>query len=354
MRLADADSLVELASGVDAFYLSGVGSLPALLVEDLEKARSEARETGSDSSFHVGEQRFSVPGRGLLKYPYRLDHPRGVIALTTSTALPTVRVQPRASFLHAVGAEPAIQWFRETVESFVGCVEWKASRVDLFMDSQGWDLRSEDRSRFVCRAQKRVTYEDEDIWRTLMFGTRKSGVLARIYDKSEESATKGTDWWPARWGESYVPDKRVVRVEFQVQRELLRQTSLDTPDDVMNRLPELWAYLTDRWLTYRSPTEDATRSRWPLSPEWRQVQAATLRGEAIGLDRVYAGETAGSVRRLLPALRGYLSSAGALLGATTLDETLHRVGRHLLLDEEESGIPFSARLSEKRLTLGLA
>jgi hypothetical protein len=353
MGLGQALELTELASGVDAFYLSGMGTLPVLLAADLARARSAARESAAETPFDVAGEPFLVPGGGLLKYPYRLNHARGVIAFTESASLPTVRIQPRASFLHGVGTAAALQWFTELVGMLLGRVEWKTSRVDLFMDSHGWDLTSDDRARFVCRAQSRVTFEDEDTWRGLRFGTSKSGVLARIYDKSEESRLKGTDWWPDRWGERYVPGERVLRVEFQVNRELLRQTQLDGPDDVLAELPRLWAYLTDRWLTFRSETEDATRSRWPLAPEWQQVQRATLRGGAVGLDRVYAGEAAGSVRRLLPALRGYLASAGALLGATTLDETLHRVGRRLQLDEQASGIAFSSRLAEKHVQLGL-
>ena len=59
------------------------------------------------------------------------------------------------------------------------------------------------------------------------------------------------------------------------------------------------------------------------------------------------------MRRLLPQLRGYLSSAGAILGAETLEETLHRVGRRLEFDERETGRSFAGLLCEKRLAMGL-
>src|SRR5207253_1770575 len=108
---------------------------------------------------------------------------------------------------------------------------------DLFMDSHGWGIESADRSNFVCRAKQRVVYEDEDTLRTLVFGTRKAGVMARIYDKSEESRKKGTDWWPAVWGDAYLPGERVVRVEFQVARTVLRQSQIDTPTDALDRVP---------------------------------------------------------------------------------------------------------------------
>jgi len=352
MRLDAAPQLVELASGVDSFYVSGRGVLPEVLVSDLQEAQDRARETRAKSRFAVGSDTFWVAGGGLNRHAFRVEHDRGVIGLTTSPALPTVVIQPNASFIHAVGIEAAMAWFMDLIELLLGRVTWKASRVDLFMDSQGWELCSEDRASFVCRAQQRVTYEDESTLRTLMFGSAKSGVMARIYDKSEESWKKGTDWWPMIWGESYLPTDRVIRVEFQVGRPVLRQSGIDTPADALTRMPELWGYLTDRWLTQRTPSPDQTRARWPIGPEWQQIQAASLRGGAAGLSRVSDGARAGSLRRLLPQLRGYLASTGAVLGAESLEDALYRVGRHLALDELESGIPFSTRLAEKRLAMG--
>lgn len=354
MRLA-TDRLTELASGVDAFYLSGVAALPELLVNDLTAARDEAREARVGIAFPMGEAIFQFQSGGLQRYAFRLEHPHGVIGLTASRSLPAVRVQPRASFIHAVGVKESLAWFTGLLETALGHVAWKASRVDLFMDSHGWDLAAQDRGRFVCRAGQLVTYEAQDALTGLRFGAGKSGaVMARIYDKTEEMRLKGTDWWPAKWGERYIPGERVLRVEFQVSRPLMREMGVSTPAQVLGQLPGIWGYLTDDWLTFRDVTDDATRSRWPVADEWRDVRNATLRDDALGLERVHAGEVAGSLRRILPGMRGYIASAGALLGARSLEETVGRVGRLLAEDEDRSGITFTSRLRDKRLSLGLA
>jgi hypothetical protein len=241
-------------------------------------------------------------------------------------------------------------WFVDLLEAALGAVEWKASRVDLFVDTQGWSLGSEDRGRFVCRAKKLVTHEDGESLTGFQFGSRKSGALtARIYDKTVEVADKGSDWWFAKWGDSFQPGERVLRVEFEVNRPALKEMKLDAPSAVLESAPAIWGYVTDDWLTYRTPAADGTRSRWPVAPEWRDIQRASLRGGALGLDRVQAGVAQGSLRNMLPALRGYLVSAGAHLGVSTLEETLHRVGRVLSLDEQRTGIPFSDRIAERRL-----
>jgi hypothetical protein len=352
----EPNELIELASGVDSFYVSGSCALPSALIEDLTAHRNEARESGSPVPIAFGSEVFQVNPRGLLRYGFRLDHSHGVVGVTTSSSLPALRVQPRAGFIHGVGVEAALAWFAEILEMVVGGpVAWAASRVDLFHDSHGWSLTADDRHRFVCRAKQLVTYEGEIGLTGFRFGAGSSAdVAARIYDKTEESRAKGSDWWPRKWGAAYRPGERVIRVEFQVGRGLIRQIGLHSPEDVLADLPRLWAYLSDHWLSFRLETNDETRSRWPVAPEWRSVQAATLRGDALGLDRVYAGQRAGSLRQLLPSLRGYMASAGALVGASSLEETLSRVGRALAADEERSGIAFASRVAEKRLELRIA
>ncbi len=196
-------------------------------------------------------------------------------------------------------------------------------------------------------------WEADQTLETLRFGTGKSGLMARIYDKSEESRAKGTDWWPDVWGEAYLAGERVLRVEFQVMRGVLSQTSIDDPLDALERLPELWGYLTDEWLSLRTPTMDQTRSRWPVAPEWVTIQQASLRNGAIGLKRVRSGHRRGSIRRLLPSARGYAAAIGALGGAQTLSEALQVLGREIRLQDEAGRYSFEAQLATKRIAYGL-
>ncbi|QCC77494.1 hypothetical protein [Nocardioides daphniae] len=279
------------------------------MLADLEQSKAVARETRRPELLDAGGVLLQVSGTSLNRYPFRLEHQHGLLGLTTSAALPTVQVQPRAAFLHAVGVEAALSWWRDLVELLLGAVEWKVSRLDVYMDSQGWLLSSEDRAAFVARSAQTVMYENDAEMQTLMFGSAKSPVKARIYDKTAEIAKKGTDWWPSVWGDAYRPGTRVLRVEFQVGRQVLKECGIDKPEQALEHAPELWGYLTEKWLSCRIPTEDETRSRWPVAAEWQQVQQASLRGGAVGLDRVRAGAVAGDLRRIMPALRGYVARA---------------------------------------------
>ena len=274
---AEAPVLVELASGIDGLYLSGHGAMPPQLAADLETARQQAVQNDEPRVWPLGETELRVFPRSLGRYRWRLGHENGVIGMTDRPRLPTVRIQPRSEFLHGVGVDAALQWFRELLLPALPDLFFTVNRLDLYADWQGWDLEASDRARFVLRARRRDTHEEGESLTGFEFGRRKTGTIsARIYDKSLQVQRKGLDWWPHVWGENYDRGRPVVRVEFEVGRKGLRDYGLDGPEKVLEQAPRLWTALTNDWMTFRTPTSDSTRARWPISPEWVAVQGASL------------------------------------------------------------------------------
>lgn len=79
----------------------------------------------------------------------------------------------------------------------------------------------------------------------LEFGSRKTKtLLARLYDKTAEAAAKDTGWWHEVWGERYVPGLPVHRLEFEFSRQGLVEFDLNTPDQVLGAVGDLWSYAT--------------------------------------------------------------------------------------------------------------
>lgn len=232
-------------------------------------------------------------------------------------------MQPRAEFLHGIGPAEVVQWFRSILEAECGPVQLTTSRVDLHADFQGWALSGNDRGRFVCRAKDLATYEEGDAFNGLQFGKRGSQtVSARIYNKTVESAKRGTAYWRDIWGSDYIDGIPVLRVEFEIGRDALRQYGLDTPEDVLAATGALWVSLTGSWLSYRIPTSNGTKSRWPVAPEWEDVCRAMIVDGAFGIERMYAGKRRGELQNLADGLVGYLSSFAALTNCNSFDEVL--------------------------------
>src|SRR5271157_127745 len=107
--------LRELASGVDALYLSGRAELPKRFLARLEDCRTWAAEAKRPAPCPIGDLTFGIAPHGWGKYRYCLDHEMARIGFSTSRHLPTVRVQPRAEFLHAVGPEAAVAALQEVL-----------------------------------------------------------------------------------------------------------------------------------------------------------------------------------------------------------------------------------------------
>lgn len=345
---------VELASGVDALYMSGRASLPGDLIGRLEVAREEATRSNVGIPFHLGGVEFTMAPYNFGMYRFCLDHPHGRIGLTTSSHLPAIRVQPRTEYLQGSGPPAAVEWFRGVLERACDAVLLSVIRLDLFADFQGWELIGDSRHEFVCRAKFRHTYEDNEVFNGLILGKRKTGtILARLYDKTIESAISGSGYWKMIWGDRFDPSRSVLRVEFEIGRDGLRDFGLSSPEEVLDAVGSVWVYLTREWLTHRVAGSDQTKSRWAVSPEWEQVRRAEVGINSYGINRMYLGKRRGGVENIMPRLVGYLGSFGAYAEAMDLDQMLPQLRDALLQYERDKGILLSERIAVKRRKFGL-
>src|SRR4051794_38520371 len=110
----ESTSLTELASGIDALYLSGRGYPQGELAQSLEALRCEAEAEDAPQPFEVGGVEFFVEPRSFGRYRYRLSSPMGLVGITTSNHLPALRVQPWAEFIHGKGPEYVL-WFFDQI-----------------------------------------------------------------------------------------------------------------------------------------------------------------------------------------------------------------------------------------------
>jgi len=345
-----AIQVVELASGIDALYLSGRGKLLAGTLGHFEERRGCAEELDLAAQVEVGPLTFSLAPHGWGKYRYCLDHPTGRIGVTPSVNLPALRVQPRSEFIHAVGPAQAVATFENLLRPLCTELGFGVSRLDLYVDVQGFPLDADDRERYVCRAGARRTYEQSERCSGFDFGSRRGGtVTGRIYDKTLDISTKGSDWWLEIWGDGHTSGTDVTRVEIEFGRKALTEFRLDSPAQVLAATSGLWAYGTEQWLTHRIPTPDSNRSRWPVSPEWEVVQRASFRHDNRDLERLQDRARAGSLRKLTPGLVGYLVGFAAIVGTDDIDDTVEALTHHVSNDEIARRTTFAERVRRRRI-----
>lgn len=99
----------------------------------------------------------------------------------------------------------------------------------------------------------------------------KGDMMARLYDKVLEIKQKSKKMWMFDiWGMKQIPqDKIMVRVEFQMRRELLKDVQVNTLTDLFEKQQNIWAYCTNTWLKFQDNIELHREKRHTM--EWWQV-----------------------------------------------------------------------------------
>lgn len=183
---------------------------------------------------------------------------------------------------------------------------------------------------------------------TFYHGAHTSPIQLRIYDKRLEIAKGKTKWWFYKiWGVDI--ETPVWRMEFQLRREILKQSGVNTMDDLQARAGGLWKYLTTEWCSFRLP-DDANTSRRTVHPWWKAVQAQADRfGPAFDIQRERSSQLADSA--------WYVSHCSGCLVGFAARERLPTFSEasaalHVRMEEYFRQHDFAAQYATKSVQLG--
>lgn len=143
------------------------------------------------------------------------------------------------------------------------------TRLDLaFDDHTGildiYQLKKDTEDRFYISKSKyaEITWSDDqedDIQGlTIQIGSNKSDIKIRIYDKAAERGFKNRHW---------------IRIEIQLRDD---RAGAAVSDLIKNlNIGHTVSGILNNYLSFRSPTEDSNKSRWPIADYW-QVLLTTM------------------------------------------------------------------------------
>lgn len=294
----------------------------------------ELHELGEYAEVH---QYSSGKGLGYCRYvlTYRgirievSDHAEDPVG-DTRRALARVTIPGRAFLTHDL--LPAI----ELAEFALWCLgivsnpaKWEPSRVDVCSDMAGETI--EDFARAygiygegcVTRARHTTIHAKDRRPETLMAGGPGSPIQLRVYDKLAEV---GEDQERLhlminnRWG-GKMPSS-AVRVEYQIRREPLRDMGIQTVDDLLDKLPELVAYLSEKWCRITGENVDRRNSqRFDGNALWRRVIASFKRWAGKGRALKRQTVTKLCLKRATAQWVGWTKSLAAACGTNDLTAT---------------------------------
>lgn len=141
------------------------------------------------------------------------------------------------------------------------------SRVDFSFDYYLSDVDFDEDS-VVSLSNKDSQHRENGKIQTFSYG--KSDIVMRLYDKVAEIEQQSDKrWFFPLWGR----DSDVWRIEWQVRKKVLKRFGIITFADLFNQQGDLLRYLATEHETLRVRTPDSNRSRWPLHPLWKDLQA---------------------------------------------------------------------------------
>lgn len=275
-----------LLMGLDSLYVGYFVDVVESQLDPLEleyqKLRLRDQRSNQFKEIELGSERFALLPNGSFPYAWVLSNKAFTVRLAERMQ-PSVHVQFHSEALWHEGLDGLEQRLRTWFDSLnlVAKREEAVSRADWAFDFH-LSVIDFEMSHFVSRATKDMTYRGHGLYQTFNLGL--TNVVVRVYDKvAEVREASGKYWFYDLWDRK----NEVWRIEFQVRGERLKKGGIRTLADLRDLQNDLLRELASKHTTLRRPSGDSNRSRWPLHPLWRALQAEIDKLPQTGLVHAY-------------------------------------------------------------------
>lgn len=295
-----------LASGIDSLVLSMDVewrdiSLFTVLDELKEKAKQYSLDyQGQMKHFNPEEVwPFNIKPHGTKGFSWILighDFSYKIANSQEPNSRPNVMIEFRSEALWRLGPEEVTKIALSLIEVNGGhIIETKLSRVDLCVDFLMPEKLWSQSLMFyaVTRAISFVPYYSNMKLTGIEIG--RGIISARLYDKPLEIRQKSKKYWMYDiWGSNEVPKgKKLIRIEFQMRRDVLNQIGLKNVEDLFQKIDGAWSYCTRKWLKFQDQPElhhtQQSTLKWysEIQDGFKGVQGATplVRKKAVSMDK---------------------------------------------------------------------
>jgi len=329
-----------LASGVDTLVISlNIDWRDTALFAILDEVKEKAKQYSLDYAGHLQHFNpeevwpFTIKPHGTKGFSWILigsDFSYKIANSSAPGSRPNAMIEIRSESLWRLGPEEVIKIALSLIEANGGhIIEAKPSRVDLCVDFLMPEaLWSSDLMEYaVTRASDFAPYYRFKKLTGIRIG--KGVISARLYDKPLEIQQQSRKVWMFDiWRLKDVPKgKKIIRIEFQLRREVLRDLKIKNIDDLFQKIDGAWAYCTKSWLKFqdRPGLHHTQRSilKWyeEIQDGFQGIQGATplVREKAFSMDK----------KRLMQQANGLITSIHAI------DQEVKRVDRDKPVNMED-------------------
>lgn len=260
------------------------------LLEKLEELKIMSQENLKEEVFKLNGINFLVKRKGQGFYRYKIECDDFYVCFMQNDMKNNSPIYVRfmSAFLWKYGYELSyklfLKWFSEFRVEILGN---RISRLDICFDTDEIQFFSKDKKKFVTRArkidihyvenqnEKQMEIDSEHYIGKIFTGFvigRGSPLSCRIYNKTIE-VKKSKNWFYEIWKKyNWKEENTVWRIEFQARRKVLKELSVCSYEDISNKLKEIWAYYTQKWLVLKDRI-DKNVTRCSISKKWILIQS---------------------------------------------------------------------------------
>lgn len=264
-----------------------------------------------------------------------------------------LQIRISSEYLWAYGLSNAWSMiYNFIVETFGNVISEKVCRLDLCTHVSDIDLITDYDCSYKGNFKKRETFYTGKNINAITFGRRQSkNIYCRIYNKSLEVQEKRQKtWFYEIWKSKDMNIKNVWNIEFEIKSEFLRQFNINTVNDTLEHLQDLWLFCTSEWLQKIDRTNIRVE-RCNINNEWLEIQKAYNDFNSKGIIKKQKQIELDALV-LVPNIVGNITSYSARKGNMNIDDafsSLYKDTKKYLYNKETS---FEREVKNKRLILG--
>ena len=320
-----------VASGIDTLVIGfSIESYVAVndfeaLVEGKKKAGERQFDKNGCGVEWFGTE-FNMAARGAMGYEWVMRNADVTVCIAREarggSIIPEVYATFSSQNLWTNGLEGAVMTFKSWLSKWAVIVDTKVSRADLCVDVAMTFPVIEIKNEIVSRARKKRRVNEVEKIEHHVECRRDTGyrfgsgdLVGRLYDKTSEIKVSQKEWAKEVWkAEGWDSKTTVVRYEFQCRRNFLKEMSVNSFEDLKERLADIWRYCTHDWLRVCDQGARTNQSRWKSKDYWTLIQETVgLFGEAYGVLRMKSKKV--RYEHLFKEIRGCCVTAVAVLSS---------------------------------------
>ncbi len=295
-----------------------------LFQDKKNKAKAMLTDNSSEIvTIQIGDMTFEVLSNGKKGYAYILHNELYEIDFaqyrSKNKDFFPIFIKIKSQCLWSFNPFYAWEYICKWITEYIGeIIENRISRIDLCCHTDELPLSLDDVDKFKGQYYTETLYKFRRKLNAMTFGSSATEkIYCRIYDKVLEiKQRKNKTWFYEIWEKNGLDKEKVWNIEFQINREYLKDNCINKVEEAFERLKTIWEYCTCFWII-KIILDNERTARCSTNEKWTEIQKVfnEFKNKPLVRREKQINEDADA---MIPSLYGTFTSFAAKKGISDL------------------------------------